>query len=490
MESFSGNIPTPSNGFNLKVEYEYTQDLIRRTTTITSIKGYVKRNNSSYYPSNSTQNTYLKISVLNDSNTYVEIARLKNTGSYNLNTNNYVQLVSGSNIELEHKTDSTQTMKIEFYVDGKLSSYYPKGSISKEIDLGRLTTPASVTGVTKTQSVSGLSVNDIATNLSIKTYTITATAGDNPISRYAVFHNGVEIGTSSTNTVQINFDGVNLINGDLELRVYDSIGVYGSMLITENLVLYNKPNLIYTSSNIKRNGQASGKVVCTLKGTFTNQQIGSTNNSIKNLQFKYWQEDTTEPGTYIDIPSGDGTTGYIVNNNEVSTSSMPMKNNGVEITDVDKSYGYYFKIKLIDQFDKVSEITMYCPNGEYVWAEYKDKVDFKEITRKLRVVGKANQNTDIASGVHTSFEIGDILICTGVENVAVNTANAVGSKSITFDKEFLYTPFVVASIQSNNTNNIFATATNITTTGCTLNYKRSTTTTGIPIHYIAIGVKK
>lgn len=130
MASFNGNIPTPSNGFNAKVDYSYTQDVASNKSTITSITGYVKRNNSSYYPYNSTKSATIKIEYLNDSGSWITAKTLSDTSSYNLNTNSYVKFVSGSNIAIPHKSDGTQSLRITFTVDGKLSNYYPKGSVS------------------------------------------------------------------------------------------------------------------------------------------------------------------------------------------------------------------------------------------------------------------------------------------------------------------------------------------------------------------------
>lgn len=59
--SFNGDIGTPSKGFNLKIDVTYSQDIATNKTTITSAKGYVKRNNSTYYPYNTTSSAVFTV---------------------------------------------------------------------------------------------------------------------------------------------------------------------------------------------------------------------------------------------------------------------------------------------------------------------------------------------------------------------------------------------------------------------------------------------
>lgn len=139
MASFNGNIGTPSDGFNLKVDYNLSavnDNISTNATKIISIVGQVKRNNSSYYPYNSTKSASIKIEKQNESGSWETVKTISvNSGSYSFNDNNYQTWVSGSNISIAHKNNGTQKIRITFSVDGKLSSYYPVGSISKEIDL-------------------------------------------------------------------------------------------------------------------------------------------------------------------------------------------------------------------------------------------------------------------------------------------------------------------------------------------------------------------
>lgn len=134
MAYFEGSIGTPSRGFDLKVEYSYTQDKVNNKSIISSIKGYCKKNNSSYNPYNSSKVATIKLERLNDSDSWVTVTTLSDSSSYSfngVNTSTYLTFVSGSNISIPHKLDGKQQLRITFYVDGKLSSYYPIGSISQ-----------------------------------------------------------------------------------------------------------------------------------------------------------------------------------------------------------------------------------------------------------------------------------------------------------------------------------------------------------------------
>lgn len=159
MASFNGNIPTPTNGFNAKVEYSYSQSISDNMSTITSIVGLVKRNNSTYYPYNTTKSATIKIEYLNNNGSWVTATTLSNSSSYNLNTNNYVTFVSGSNINIPHKSDGTQQIKITFSVDGKLQNYYPKGTISKIITLTTIPRYANITSFSCISTINSITMS-------------------------------------------------------------------------------------------------------------------------------------------------------------------------------------------------------------------------------------------------------------------------------------------------------------------------------------------
>lgn len=257
------------------------------------------------------------------------------------------------------------------------------GSASVYIALDNLHTPPQITGVLIQETNELLNnASDIVQFLSVKNYTFdTTTFDDATISSYQVYHNGVLIGSSTENDLTIDYDSVgtlatfemdNKIFAMLRFVVIDSYKTSNFIEVPCEVTTYVKPNLVKTSSSIKRNGQLSGKVKLSLVGTFFNQVINEIPNVI-NLQFKYWKKGTTEPSEYNDIP-------YEPTDNNIGIYSWEVAINGEEIEDVDSNFAYNFKIKATDYFNKTSEIELLCPVGEYLWAEYKDRVDFKAIT--------------------------------------------------------------------------------------------------------------
>lgn len=259
------------------------------------------------------------------------------------------------------------------------------GSASVYIALDNLHTSPQITGIIFEEQNSLLNnAINIVQFLSIKKYTFeTTTFDDATISSYQVYHNGVLIGSSTENDLTIDYDSVgtlatfemdNKIFAMLKFVVIDSYKTSGVAEIPYEVTTYVKPNLVQTSSSIKRNGQLTGKVKMTLVGSFFNQSINGVVNNI-DLKFKYWKKGTTEPTEYNDIP-------YEATDNNISIYGWGIKIGNKEIDDVSSKSAYTFKIKATDYFNKTSEIELLCPVGEYLWAEFKDRVDFKEITVK------------------------------------------------------------------------------------------------------------
>ena len=257
------------------------------------------------------------------------------------------------------------------------------GSASVYIALDNLHTPPQITGVLIQETNELLNnATDIVQFLSVKNYKFeTTTFDDAKISSYQVYHNGVLIGSSTENDLTIDYDSVgtlatfemdNKIFAMLRFVVIDSYKTSSFIEIPHEVTPYVKPNLVKTSSSIKRNGQLSGKVKMTLVGSFFNQAINGVVNNI-DLKFKYWKKGTTEPTEYNDIP-------YETTDNNISIYGWGIKIGNKEIDDVSSKSAYTFKIKATDHFNKISEIELLCPVGEYLWAEFKDRVDFKEIT--------------------------------------------------------------------------------------------------------------
>lgn len=149
---------------------------------------------------------------------------------------------------------------------------------------------------------------------------------------------------------------------------------------------YEKPSLKPTASSVKRNGQITGKAKLNLTGTFYNGKIGTVDNNV-TLSFKYWRSGTTEPTTYHVIPQKETVNGYesevyrFDGNNIIMYMPWEVKIDGEEITDLDRSYTYKFKIKVEDSFGSIDEMELTCPKGDWLRAIFKDRIDFSRITK-------------------------------------------------------------------------------------------------------------
>ena len=143
MAYFTKTIGTPSGGFTLKVVYSYTQDLDAGISYVTAT-GYVKRNNSAYYPSSDYATAKMQIGD--------KTKTLNGTVSYKLNTNDYDKIITYSDVPIPHDADGTKSIKIKLTFDGNRTSYYPNGSASRTITLDAI--PMKTTPVLSADSLS------------------------------------------------------------------------------------------------------------------------------------------------------------------------------------------------------------------------------------------------------------------------------------------------------------------------------------------------
>lgn len=149
--SFNGNIGTPTNGFNLAVDVRYEQDIATNKTKIIAVQGYVKRNNSTYHPYNSTSNCVFTVKGINSDGSQTQIYTTTKHPSYNINSNSYKQVLDlsqnteGFPITISHLDNGKKSIVITFSFNGKLDNYYPNGTISKTVELPTIARKSSVT---------------------------------------------------------------------------------------------------------------------------------------------------------------------------------------------------------------------------------------------------------------------------------------------------------------------------------------------------------
>lgn len=329
----------------------------------------------------------------------LEIGENRYTGSIPNFNGSPTTLKSITNMEITHDEDGKKSIPISFSVVDTSGVYYTSGDANvndmfKLTDLHTLPTINNVT-LQETNSLligAGIQDNEFVANLSKKKYTINASVYDGAtITNYRVTNKNYSV-NSNTNEVTLDYTNNPVyvdefdVNGQKILRPVITIDVFDSMNARTSIfhnfgtniyIPYSLPNLITTSSNIKRNGQTSGKVKLNLKGTFFNGNIGSISNNV-SISFAYWKNGDEESETYYDIPTDQ----YNIDGNNISINDWRMEINGSEITDIDERYSYKFKIKAIDQLGEINIIELTCPNGEYLMAKFKNRVDFKKITQK------------------------------------------------------------------------------------------------------------
>lgn len=144
------------------------------------------------------------------------------------------------------------------------------------------------------------------------------------------------------------------------------------------VIPYFKPTLNSSTTNVKRNGQTSGKAKLTINGTFFNEDVGNTRNTI-SIQYKFWDKTSSESQTLYTIPNAS----ISVNGNTFSVSNYEIGTIDETATNYfDPDSAYFVQVYVNDTF--VSGISLSTPlsifKGEAVWTEYLDRVDFKKAT--------------------------------------------------------------------------------------------------------------
>lgn len=330
-------------------------------------------------------------------------------GGSNVNAGAWYKMGSHSFV-----VDNTGTINnpTQLSVSGSMSGagFSPySASANGTLSLTPLHTPPQINSVniseTKTQLTSlGVSNNTIVQYLSTKKFTITVQTFDNAtITNYSVYHNNVLIGTSTSDTITINFANVGeLIDSGtgqigLNIAVTDSLGGYTTKIFNFPIIKYTKPSIEFTSTNIRRktgNGTVltDNKVLLNFVGNCYkgNDVIGDNNKP--TVQYKIWNG--TEPN-YTTL-----TTSNVANVN--------IKN--YEISNILYTSIYNYKIKIYDVFTTTESTTNLksdkVPTGVSVWTEYKDKVEFLKIVTKSLFMKDDNGNeTNLIDWLNTGRSI-------------------------------------------------------------------------------------
>lgn len=387
-KTFQGST-SDSSKWTWKIEaIEESADISTKKSKIT-VKSYIGR------PSNQTDSHFqgsANLKFVVGDQTYTE--------KYTANSKVYVDagkwVLVGSHTFDDINNTGTDTSPTKITVSGSMSTSDFNPNTASATGIMTLTVlhiapVLNISSVAENNSnLTGVSGTTFITNLSKKIFTVGYTLYDSATASSLKIYdkNGNELKSTSSigtisGTITVDFSSITLPDNTITnnkttfiIKIIDSLSGETSITTPEYTVIpYQLPNLVVTSSNIKRNGQLSGKGLLNLIGTFYNATIGSKTNTI-TLSFAYWKVGSTESTTYYTIPSSTNTG----SENNIKISNWNIAKNETEITDLDKSYAYKFKIKAVDTFGNSSTIELICNKGEYIMCEFQDRVDFKKIT--------------------------------------------------------------------------------------------------------------
>lgn len=234
----------------------------------------------------------------------------------------------------------------------------------------------------------GVSGNVFVENLSQKrfTFNVTTLYDGATISLYRVYNRTKSYSSSSSSTIDVNF-----ANNQMYFDVDDPTKVMINCLVQDtkggvtysgvnkyNYIPYIKPSFNTTATTTKRNGQTSGKVRLNVSANFYNGTVGNVSNT-PVIKYKFWQDGTSEPSdsNYITINSSY----YSKSGNTVSISNYEIGSTTQGASNYfDFNNKYYVKIRINDSLSQVATITTTIIKGLAVWSEYKDRVDFMNIS--------------------------------------------------------------------------------------------------------------
>lgn len=319
---------------------------------------------------------------------------LSNSG--NLGSGDYRSRTLGSATgNITHNADGTKSVSFSGSFNPTAWGY--SMGVSGSATLPNLHKPPVINAGTmvETNSVlTALNVPDttVVRYLSKKKITVNATAYDGATLTYKIRHLNTEYtipesGYQSSNVFDADYTQNNIIltsNNKAQIiqEVKDSLNGTASdyLFLTINDstqmpdgIPYTKPSIERTNTSIKRKSGGGttltdNKAVLNLKATFykANDVIGN-NNSIAQIGYKIWEKGTTEPTNYTTLSP------------TISGGNITITN--FEISNLIYTKTYNYKIILRDIYgyeDAILDGTL--PTGQSVWTEYKDRVDFLNIT--------------------------------------------------------------------------------------------------------------
>ena len=439
VKSYSG----ASNAYTFYLEVLLnSQDDVTGKSNIT-INQYAHGNNGFNYSLFSSPTSYLKLYDSKSGETNI----VKETVVDAIPEDKKTKIATWTG-NVEHDTDGTLKIKVtaEYKPVTTKYTYLPAANSlpTTMLELPSLHTAPTIEGVTFTEKnlelkAFGVADDVIVPYLSNKGVSIDATIYDDAgVKEYQVV-NGLDVYSSETTPVSVPLiNGLSYSNNTatFTINVIDNKNAMSTLNIAKSVIPYTIPNFIITGSNVKRNGQTTGKVRLNLKATFYNQAIGSKQNNI-TLKFAYGKLNEVVSNTYYAIPEDV----YVIDGNNITINNWNVAIDGQEITDVQKDSAYAFVIQATDAFGKTATMQLICTSGEYLMAKFKDRVDFKNITKGNKELWEI------------MYPVGSI-ITTGYDSVAqarIDPKDLYGGEWELIDKEF--TPADIGDVMQMNSTN-------------------------------------
>lgn len=264
----------------------------------------------------------------------------------------------------------------------------------------------------------GIPDNVIVENLSIKEFDVSYELHDDAtVTQVGIYNRTIPYFTSS-NPFLIDFSNYTLNKWPTDSTipivagVRDSMGYQGiSSPINESdlydCITYTKLNIIETITNVKRNGQISGKAKLNISGNYHNKILGNVDqtNYKPIIKYKYWKYGDAEPTTFDNVISSDNIT---ISNGTFNVENLEIGSS----TETDVNYfnpdnAYRLKIYVEDNFTSYISNEKSISVGKATWTEYKDRVDFEKITIK-------NKEVDLFYKKGDTYETESYIIMPGV----------------------------------------------------------------------------
>ena len=405
---------TKSTGSSPYAYYTVNASASDRTVNTVKVSGTIDSRLSSSSASLGAGGTMGLIAYLkfNDKEYSVE---LKKTTEKWSGTTTHTKSFSFTIEDLESSQSQLSDIKFRVSRTGSAADNYTKGAAMSSKNCSNLqigighTNPSDVSLIIteKNQKLidAGIPNDTYVNNLSIKEYNINATLHDGATATDYNIYNGLVPSFNKSTPITIDYSQKELVTWNdtgkvpIRVQVLDNMGGNGYSSSANEPALYDyipymKVNFNESQTVVKRNGQMSGKVKLNVNGTFYNGNIGNVTQGKPIIKYKYWKLGETEPLTFDNTIPSDNIT---VSENNFSVS-------GFEIGSIDETVSNYFnpenayrvKVYVEDNFTSYFSTEKPIPVGEYTWAEYKDRVDFKKVTIKGKdiisdIVYSANQ---------------------------------------------------------------------------------------------------